>query len=138
MVFYDFFVGDIASIPVELGFLFDGSGQVTEADFNAQIALAKDIADTFNITEGLAHIGAAAYSLNSKVQFTFINPLDGPNRTAQAVNELLDRTTHDGGAARLGQGLKIVDSDLFSPKGGSANVPKVSKAMSQKCGGYMH
>ncbi|XP_022806051.1 uncharacterized protein LOC111343164 [Stylophora pistillata] len=117
--------GDIASIPVELGFLFDGSGQVTEADFNAQIALAKDIADTFNITEGLAHIGAAAYSLNSKVQFTFINPLDGPNRTAQAVNELLDRTTHDGGAARLGQGLKIVDSDLFSPKGGSANVPKV-------------
>ena len=121
------FLGDVISVRVELGFLFDGSGQISHPDFLAQIDKAKQIVDTFNISEGLARVGAATYSQNSRVQFTFDDPLDGPNLTAQAVRHLLDRTPHDQGAARLGQGLKTVDSDLFSPKGGSTNVSKVSQ-----------
>lgn len=136
-LFVTFFIGEITSVPVELVFLFDGSGQVTDADFSAQIAIAKDIADTFNISEGLAHVGAATYGQNSRVYFTFTDPLGGENRTAQAVKELFDRTPRAGGAARLGQGLKIVDSDLFSLKGGSVNFSKVSKAMSQKYGEFI-
>lgn len=136
-LFITFFIDEITSVPVELVFLFDGSGQVTDADFSSQIAIAKDIADTFNISEGLAHVGAATYGQNSKVYFTFTDPLSGENRTARAVKELFDRTPRAGGAARLGQGLKIVDSDLFSPKGGSVNVSKVSKAMSQKYGEFI-
>lgn len=118
---------DTVSVPVELAFLFDGSGQISQADFLAQIAIAKQIADTFNISEGLAHVGAATYSPNSRVQFTFIDPFDGPNRPPQAVKELLDKTPQDQGAAKLGQGLKTVDSDLFSPKGGSTKVSKVNQ-----------
>ena len=123
-----FFTEDTLSVPVELGFLFDGSGQISRPDFLAQIAIAKQITDAFNISDGLARVGSVTYSENSAVQFTFNNPLDGPNRTPQAVKELLDKTPHDQGSSRLGQGLKIVDSDLFSPKGGSIDVPKVSEA----------
>lgn len=118
---------DTLSVQVELGFLFDGSEQINHPDFLAQIALAKQITDTFNISDGLAYVGAATYSQNSQVQFTFDDPLDGPNRTSQAVKELLDKTPHDQGAARLGQGLQIVDADLFSRKGGSLDFPKVNK-----------
>lgn len=115
------------SVPVELGFLFDGSGQISPSDFLSQIDIAKKIADTFNISDGLARVGAATYSPNTRVLFTFNNPLDGRNRTPEAVKQLLDRTPHDQGAARLGQGLQTVDSDLFSPKGGSVDVSKVRK-----------
>lgn len=119
---------DTLNVPVELGFLFDGSGQINHPDFLAQIDIAKQIADTFNISGGLARVGAATYSENSRVQFTF--PHDGQTRTAQAVKDLLDKTPHDQGAARLGQGLQIVDSDLFSTKGGSiGEVPKVSQGI---------
>lgn len=111
---------------MELGFLFDGSGQISDQDFLAQIDIAKQIADTFNISDGLARVGAATYSPNSRVLFTFNNPLDGRNRTPEVVKQLLDGTPHDKGAARLGQGLQTVDSDLFSTKGGSINVSKVS------------
>lgn len=115
------------SVPVELGFLFDGSGQISPSDFLSQIDIAKKIADTLNISDGLARVGAATYSPNTRVLFTFNNPLDGRNRTPEAVKQLLDRTPHDQGAARLGQGLQTVDSDLFSPKGGSVDVSKVRK-----------
>ena len=117
-------------MPVELGFLFDGSGQISHPDFLAQSDIAKQIADTFNISDGLARVGAATYSPNSRVLFTFNNPLDGRNRTPEAVKQLLDRTPHDQGAARLGQGLQTIDTDLFSPKGGSADVSKVRKGKS--------
>ena len=115
------------SVPVELGFLFDGSGQISPSDFLSQIDIAKKIADTFNISDGLARVGAATYSPNTRVLFTFNNPLDGRNRTPEAVKQLLDKTPHDQGAARLGQGLQTLDSDLFSPKGGSVDVSKVRK-----------
>ena len=115
------------SVPVELGFLFDGSGQISPSDFLSQIDIAKKIADTFNISDGLARVGAATYSPNTRVLFTFNNPLDGRNRTPEAVKQLLDKTPHDQDAARLGQGLQTVDSDLFSPKGGSVDVSKVRK-----------
>ena len=118
---------DTTSVPVELGFLFDGSGQISQQDFLAQLDIAKQIADTFNISDGLARVGAATYSPDSRVLFTFNNPLDGRNRTPEAVKQLLDRTPQDQGAARLGQGLLTVDSDLFSPKGGSIDVSKVGK-----------
>ena len=113
-------------MPVELAFLFDGSGQISHPDFLAQIDIAKQIADSFNISDGLAHVGAATYSPNSRVLFTFDDPVNGPNRTAEAVKQLLDQTPHDQGAARLGYGLQTVDLDLFSPKGGSTDAPKVS------------
>lgn len=121
------FSENTTSVPVELGFLFDGSGQISPSDFLSQVDIAKKIADTFNISDGLARVGAATYSPNTRVLFTFNNPLDGRNRTPEAVKQLLDRTPHDQGAARLGQGLQTVDSDLFSPKGGSVDVSKVRK-----------
>lgn len=127
--------GDITSVAVELGFLFDGSGQISQPDFLAQLDIAKQIADTFNISDGLARVGAAIYSPNSRVLFTFNNPLDGRNRTPEAVKQLLDRTPRDQGAARLGQGLQTVDSDLFSPKGGSIDVSKVRKGKENLCYG---
>ena len=120
------FSDNFTSVPVELGFLFDGSGQISHPDFLAQIDIAKQIVDTFNISDELARVGAAIYSPNSRVLFTFDYPLNGSNRTAEAVKQLLDKLPHDQGAARLGLGLKAVDLDLFSPKGGSADAPKVS------------
>lgn len=120
---------DTTSVPVELGFLLDGSEQISPTDFLTQINIAKQIVDTFNISDALARVGAATYSQNSRVLFTFNNPLDGRNRTPEAVKQLLDRTPHDQGTARLGQGLQTVDSDLFSPKGGSADVSKVRKGI---------
>ena len=121
-----FFSDNVTSTPVELGFLFDGSGQISHQDFVAQIDIAKQIVDTFNISDELARVGAAIFSPLSRVLFTFDDPLSGPNRTKQAVKQLLDKTPHDQGAARLGSGLQTVDSDLFSPEGGSADAPKVS------------
>lgn len=120
------FSDNVTSTPVELGFLFDGSGQISHQDFVAQIDIAKQIVDTFNISDELARVGAAIFSPLSRVLFTFDDPLSGPNRTKQAVKQLLDKTPHDQGAARLGAGLQTVDSDLFSPEGGSADAPKVS------------
>ena len=128
---------DTTSVPVELGFLFDGSGQISQPDFLDQIDIAKQITDTFNISDGLARVGAATYSPNSRVLFTFNNPLDGRNRTPEAVKQLLDRTPHDQGAARLGEGLQAVDNDLFSPKGGSIDVSKVRKGIENLTSGIL-
>lgn len=111
---------------MELGFLFDGSGQISKPNFLAQIVTAKEIVDSFNISDELARVGAAISSPNSRVLFTFDDPLTGPNRTAEAVKQLLDNTRQDQGAARLGAGIKTVDLQLFSTKGGSMNVSKVS------------
>jgi len=115
---------------VQLGFLFDGSGQISHSDFLSQIDIAKQIVDSFNTSDVLPRVGAATYSPNSRVLFTFKDPIVGGNRTPEATKQLLDRTPHDQGAARLGQGLKTVDSDLFSPKGGSSDVfSKVRKGI---------
>ena len=113
------------NVPVNLGFLFDGSGEISHPDFLAQISLAKKVADTFNVSDGLAQVGAATFASESKVHFTFDNPLSGPKLTLQAVHELLDKIPHDQGPARIGLGLQTVDVDLFSQKGGITFAPKV-------------
>ena len=119
-----------ATSVVQLGFLFDGSGQISDPDFLAQINIAKQIVDSFNKSEMVARVGAATYSPSSRVLFSFNNPPGGQNRTPEAIKQLLDRTPHDQGAARLGQGLQTVDSDLFSPEGGSSDVfSKVRKGI---------
>ena len=120
------FSDNITSVPVKLGFLFDGSEQISHPDFLAQIDIAKQIVDTFNVSDSLARVGAAVYSDNPRVLFNFTDPLYGPNNTAQTVKELLDKTPHDQGAARLSYGLQAVASDLFNLTEGSTGAPQVS------------
>lgn len=113
-------------MPVELGFLFDGSGQISQRDFLAQIDIAKQIVDTFNISDSLARVGGAIYSDNTRVLFNFNDPLNGTNITAEAVKELIDKTPRDQGASRIGYGLQTVASELFDTTDGVSGDPKVS------------
>ena len=136
VIIFVFFIypDDIISVPVEIGFLFDNSGQISRSDFVEQIDIAKQIVDTFNISGNLARVGAAVYSDNPRVLFNFSDPLYHSNNITQAVKDLLDKTPHDQGAAKLGDGLQTVASDLFFPMQGSESdiTPQVCLSY-QKC-----
>lgn len=130
-VFLFFHPDNITNIPVELGFLFDSSGQISPSDFRAQVDIAKQIVDSFNISEDLARVGAAVYSDNARVLFNFSDPIYGPNSTAMEVKQLLDKIPHDQGAAKLSDGLAAVATDLFTTSygNGSQNTPQVSDTL---------
>lgn len=122
---------NVSNIPVELGFLFDSSGQISPSDFRAQVDIAKQIVDSFNISEDLARVGAAVFSDNARVLFNFSDPIYGPNNTAREVKQLLDKLPHDQGAAKLSDGLVSVATELFTPKygNGSQGTPQVSDTL---------
>ena len=111
--------------PVDIAFLIGSSSTTTQAQWRSTLDFVKSIADRFPVSEWGAHMALISFDTSPRVEFAF-NELNGPQMNNYEVRRLIDRAEFKNGPTRIDRALRLANTYLFTPAGGSRrNAMKV-------------
>ena len=110
----------MCQIPVDLGFLIDGSGSIERlgrGNFGRCIDFVKSLVSFFPVSRSGTHIGAAIYSSKPI-------PVFGLNRyyTRSAIISAIGRIRYPQGGTRIGRALRFAKKYFFTSSAGRKKV----------------
>ncbi|XP_078580606.1 uncharacterized protein LOC144864418 isoform X3 [Branchiostoma floridae x Branchiostoma japonicum] len=105
--------------PVDLVFLLDGSGSVTEANFELVKDFTQDVIRSFNVSTSATRVGVVQFSDTVRTEF-FLNTFQTKSQVLQAVDSL----GYLQGNTLTGAAIDFVRTSTFStPAGNRAGQP---------------
>ncbi|XP_064624399.1 collagen alpha-1(XIV) chain-like isoform X2 [Lineus longissimus] len=118
-------VGSICKFQVDVAFLLDGSGSVTDKDFLIMLNFVEKVVTKYTIGQDAALIAAVLFSTRSTVKFDFTN-----YTTKNDLLKAIKGIRHPGGSTAIDLGLRDIRTKIFTATGGHrAGIPQVLVVM---------
>ncbi|CAH1252946.1 MATN1 [Branchiostoma lanceolatum] len=107
----------VCDAPLDLFFVLDGSGSVTDANFDKMKQFTKNVVNAFDISPTATQVGVVQYSDSNSLEFNLGDNADKPSTLAA-----IDNIVYQGGGTSTGSALEFARLNA-AWRGG--NVPKV-------------
>eukprot|EP00058_Branchiostoma_floridae_P018920 XP_002604409.1 hypothetical protein BRAFLDRAFT_220331 [Branchiostoma floridae] len=92
----------ICNALMDLFFVLDGSGSVTDANFDKMKQFAKNVVNAFDISASSTRVGVVQYSDSNTLEFNLGDHADKPSTLAA-----IDSIVYQGGGTRTGSALEF-------------------------------
>jgi len=99
---------------IDVAFALDSSNSVRDKAFIDMKKFAKDIVDSFAVSQQEARFASLSYSNEAEVNFNFVR-----HSTAEKVKRAIDALPHKKSNTRVDKALELAASDIFSLQGGA-------------------
>lgn len=99
---------------IDVAFAIDSSKSVRDNAFQEMKNFAKDIVDSFAVSQKEARFASLLYSNEAEVSFNFVR-----HGTADKVKRAIDALEHKKLDTRVDRALELAASDIFSLQGGA-------------------
>ena len=101
--------------PVELGFLVDRSGSISQQNFEKVKSFILTVISGFDVSQNGTHVGIITYSSDAKTIISF-DQFEDPNFDLKKLNDTIrdGLATPEGGRTRIDLALAKADQELFS------------------------